>query len=490
MLQKFLAFDLGAESGRGVVGEFDGEKITLSEADRFPTTSDSKTPGSDGIWRWNHKRIVDEILSIIVKTERNAKLSGIAVDTWGVDYGLLDKFGSLIEEPVVYRDASHETAMAKLLSKFPLEELWMETGIQVLPFNTLFQLHALQDRNPTVLDRAETLLFMPDLLASAIVGRSVGRSELTIASTSQMLHPTTHTWNMAFLERLGIPTHFLKPVVEPAFKYGTTPGGSPVWAAAGHDTASAVAAAPVSSVEKWAYLSSGTWSLLGLELQAPELRHEALHSGLSNEIGAGRATTLLKNIMGLWLVQETRRSLARDGQAYSYAELTALAAQAPANGALVDASDSRFLAPLDMPSEIRAAALESGQKPPESVGELVRCCLDSLALAYRRTLSSLESLSGSRYEALHILGGGTQNRLLNQLAADAVGIPVVAGPVEATAIGNILAQLIGSGAVHGWDEARQVVRNSFVPETFLPNPSTAAQWNERDSQFNIKISTV
>ncbi|MDR3708364.1 MAG: rhamnulokinase [Capsulimonadaceae bacterium] len=479
----YLAFDLGAESGRGVTAEFDGNKLSLTEAGRFPTTRDSKDPGPDGVWRWDYRQIVKQIQAILTRIERDQRLSGVAVDTWGVDFGLLDASGTLIEEPVCYRDDSHLVAMNEMLTRIPAEDLWSATGIQLLPFNTLYQLRAAQVRNAPVLEQASRLLFMPDLLASGLLDKPVATSELTIASTSQLLDPTTRTWNRALIERAGLPSHFLQPIVEPGTLYGTTAGGTVVRATAGHDTASAVAATPAEPGKKWAFLSSGTWSLLGVERSKPELSIEAFKLGLSNEIGVLGTTRLLKNIMGLWLVQESRRSLARSGQELSYSELTSLAAAAPDAGPLVDAADRRFLAPADMPSELRNACAQTGQTPPESTGELIRCALDSLALAYRRTLLGLESVLGEKYDVLHIIGGGTQNKLLNQLAADATGVPVVAGPAEATAVGNVLAQMVGRGVLSGYDQARAVCRNSFQPETFLPNPSAHQRWIERDQEF-------
>jgi rhamnulokinase len=294
----------------------------------------------------------------------------------------------------------------------------------------------------------------------------------------------TREWNRALLAQLDIPSHFLSPIVDPAAGYGATGGGTPVFAAAGHDTASAVAAVPAAPGATWAYISSGTWSLVGVERPQPLLTTEALHMKLSNEIGVGRQTRLLKNVMGLWLVQECRRSLARTrGDEYGYEQLTALAEAAPGNGPLVDGADHRFITPDDMPSEIRKACIETGQTPPEDVAALIRCCLDSLALAYRRTLTDLERVLDVRFDVVHIVGGGTKNRLLNQLAANACGIPVVAGPAEATAAGNVLAQMVGCGEVADWSQARQVSLASFQPETFVPDPSALDAWRERDAAF-------
>lgn len=479
MNETYLAFDLGAESGRGVLAAFDGERIALNEAGRFPTTRDSKERGADRVWRWGYRQIVREIEQILLASEAGARLAGVAVDTWGVDFGLLDASDRLIEEPVCYRDDSHAEAMQEILGRLPAEQLWRRTGIQMMPFNTLFQLRAAQRRNPAVLERARKLLFMPDLLAGSIAGAMPAASELTIASTSQMLDPDTRRWNSALLESLSLPAHFLQPIVEAGACYGKTAGGTVVRATAGHDTASAVAASPATPDKPWAFLSSGTWSLLGVERPEPSVTDEAFRLKLSNEIGLQGTTRLLRNIMGLWLVQECRRSLGRSGEASTYEHLAALAAAMPAGGPIVDAADSRFLAPADMPAEIRAACAQSGQTPPADVAGLIRCCLDSLAYAYCRTLEGLESLLGQRFSVLHVVGGGSKNRVLNQLTADACGVVVTAGPAEATATGNVLAQMLGSGALASWDEARQVCRNSFEPEIFLPDQAAHEQWLTR-----------
>ncbi len=483
MPETYLAFDLGAESGRGVLAEFDGGKLTLSEAGRFPTTSDSKEPGPDGVWRWEYERIISELRTILRNAEAAHTLAGVAVDTWGVDFGLVDATGKLIEQPACYRDASHGEAMDEIVGKYGNATIWAATGIQFMPFNTLYQIRAVQKRNPVALDSASTLLFMPDLLASGLMEAALNSSELTIASTSQMLDPRSHTWNTSLLDKLGLPSHFLKPIVNSGTRYGQTPGGTPVFATGGHDTACAVAAVPADDSKTFAYISSGTWSLVGVESLEPALSPEALRMGLSNEIGVRGRTRLLKNVMGLWLVQECRRSLARAGREYSYETLTSFAASAPTGGPIIDATHHRFLAPADMPSEIAAACRETGQPVPADDAGLIRCCLDSLALAYRRTLADLQGLLGIKLDVLHIVGGGTKNALLNQLAADACGIPVVAGPAEATGVGNVLTQMVGKGALANWDDARQVVRNSFQPETFLPSVGSRDAWAYREHAF-------
>ncbi len=467
--QHFLAFDLGAESGRGILGAFDGERLTLEEVGRFATGRGQDDAGPDGVRRWDIGRIGGEIESLLTRAQAQAgTLHGVGVDTWGVDFGLLDAQGRLLEAPVHYRDERHPPAMTEVHSLIPPEEIWAKTGVQFLPFNTLYQLHALQARNPGLLDKAVHLLLMPDLFHHQLTqGRSVA-NERTEASTTQFFNPTTRAWEPSLLTRLGLPSHFLGEIVPAGTRVGETAGGAPVYAPGSHDTASAVAATPAAPGSRWAFLSSGTWSLLGVELPAPNLTAEARRLGFSNEGGVGETVRFLKNIMGLWLVQECRRSLKQaEGRDYSYAELTALAEAAPPGGPLVDATAHRFLAPPDMAGEIRAACAETGQPVPADPGALIRCCLDSLAHAYREALDGLEHLLGAKFDALHIVGGGSQNRLLNQLTADACGIPVIAGPSEATAIGNVLAQLVASGAVSDWAQARALARRSFPTETFI-----------------------
>ncbi len=467
--QNFLALDLGAESGRGILGAFDGERLTLEEVGRFATGRGQDDLGPDGVRRWDIGRIGGEIERLLAQAQTQAgTLHGVGVDTWGVDFGLLDAQGKLLEAPVHYRDERHPIAMAQVHSRLPPEEIWAATGVQFMPFNTLYQLYALQTRSPGLLDRAAHILLMPDLFHHQLTGGRSLVNEMTEASTTQLFNPTTRQWEPSLLTRLGLPSHFLGELVPAGTQVGVTAGGVPVYAPGSHDTASAVAATPARPGTRWAFLSSGTWSLLGVELPVPNLTPEARDLGFSNEFGVGETVRFLKNIMGLWLVQECRRSLKiTEGRDYSYAELAALAEAASPGGPIVDATAYRFLAPPDMAQEVRAACVESNQRAPEDAGALIRCCLDSLAHAYKQALDGLEHLLGTKFDALHIVGGGSQNRLLNQLTADAVGIPVIAGPSEATAIGNVLAQLVASGTVADWAQAREVARRSFPTETFV-----------------------
>ncbi len=396
--KQFLAVDLGAESGRGVLASFDGQKIALRELHRFPTGQGTQDIGADGVRRWEFERIWGEVSRTLTEALALAPdLAGVAVDSWGVDFGLLDGQGRLLDAPTQYRDASHARAMQTVLSTTPAEEIWDGTGIQLLPFNTLYQLKARQERDARVLDQARHLLLIPDLLANRLTeGASVG-VELTNAGTTQCLDTRTQTWNTGLLKRLGLPTHFLGDLVLPGTRLGTTPQGVPVYAVGSHDTASAVAAVPAQTGSRWAFLSSGTWSLLGAETASPQFAPRVRESGFSNEVGVGGTTRLLKNIMGLWLVQECRRALqASDGREYSYPELASLAEAVPPGGPTFDATHQRFLAPADMRQEIADACRETGQAAPQQAGPLIRCCLDSLALAYRESLQGLESILGQK----------------------------------------------------------------------------------------------
>lgn len=475
-MHRFLAIDLGAESGRGILGTLDAGRLSLRELGRFVTNRGEADCGPDGVHRWDWSRIVAEVRALLESAIElsDGRLDGVGVDSWGVDFGLLDEDGRLLEDPVKYRDTSHAVAMEQVHHTLSRDAIWQATGIQFLPFNSLYQLAARNARDPEMLHRAARMMLVPDLLHHELCGSGCG--EMSNASTTQMMDPRTRAWRPDLLEALGLPTHFLPDVVEAGARVGTTPQGVPVYAPATHDTASGVAACPARPGSRWAFLSSGTWSLVGVERGTPELSDTARDLGLSNELGAGGKVTLLTNIMGLWLVQECRRSLLKDtGRDYTYPDLTAMAAAAPAGGPVVDVRSHRFLAPADMPAEIREACRETGQTPPSDIPGLIRCCLDSLAVSYRQVLASLAGIEGRPVEVLHIVGGGSRNRLLNQLTANECGIPVVAGPAEATAVGNVLAQMVGSGAVSGWDEARDIARRSFDVEVFEPGSGSGAE---------------
>ncbi|HEX8464892.1 MAG TPA: rhamnulokinase family protein [Abditibacterium sp.] len=482
----FAAVDLGAESGRVIAGRFDGSQLRLEGVHRF-----ANTPARVGnTLFWDILRLWNDIGDGLSKLGASGEVAGIGVDTWGVDFGLLDARDELLGNPIHYRDARNDGLIDYAASIVPKSEIYARTGLQFLLFNTLFQLLALKKSNSAQLEAARSLLFIPDLLHFWLCGQK--KSEYSIASTSQMLDAKTRFWDESLLRQFDLPTQILCDIVPPgsvlghlredvAARLGLS-SKTPIIAPAAHDTASAIAAVPFERGANSAYLSSGTWSLMGLELSEPLVTPLSEQLGFTNEGGAGNTIRFLKNIAGLWLVQECRRAFLREGTEFSYAELTEMAAKIE-TGAFVEPDAARFAAPLSMPKEIQNYCLETGQSPPATAGEIVRCCLDSLALKYRWTFEKLELLRGQNLDSLHIVGGGTQNRLLTQLTADCIGKPVVCGPIEATAAGNILIQAMARGEIGGSDEIRTVVRNSFEVEVFEPNFAEKPKWDEKFGQF-------
>jgi rhamnulokinase len=387
----------------------------------------------------------------------------------------------------MYRDPQTDGMMAKVFKQVPKDRLFQATGIQFMQLNTIFQLLAMRQSRSSLLESAQTLLFMPDLFHYLFCG--VRKNEQSIASTSQMYDPRKKDWAFPILGELGIPTSLLAPIVpagtilgnllpEVALDCGV--GRVPIITPASHDTASAVAAVPAEG-DDWCYISSGTWSLMGLELDEPVITDQSLAYNYTNEIGVGGTVRFLKNIMGLWLVQECRRQWISQGQEHSYAELTAMAGKSPALGALVDPDHEPFLAPGNMVGKIEKFCTQTRQKPPTTPGGFIRTCLDSLALTYRRTIGGLEDLTGRKINVIHIVGGGTQNELLNQMTADACARPVIAGPVEATAAGNILVQAMAVGAVKSLADARAIVRQSFDVKRY--EPKEAGKWDQAFERY-------
>lgn len=474
----FLAFDLGAESGRAVIGHLDAGRLSLEESHRFANPVGRML----GHLHWNLLAQWEELKIGLRKAGVGRKLAGIGVDTWGVDFGLLDKNGQILGNPYHYRDARTDSIMERAFARVPKEKIFRTTGIQFMQFNSLFQLLAYQQFSPATLAAADRMLLMPDLFNYLFTG--VRSSELSVASTSQMYDPVRKSWAVDLLAAMGLPTHILPPIVhsgtvlgnlrkEVAAECGVEPMA--VIAPGCHDTASAVAAVPAESgTDGWCYISSGTWSLMGVERPAPVITDKTLKYNYTNEVGVGGSIRLLKNIMGLWLIQECRRQWAREGQEHSYAELTKMAADAPAFGAIIDPDHKPFLSPGEMPAKIAEFCKQTDQPAPQSKGQIVRACLESLALTYRRTAENLEDITGQKIATIHIVGGGAQNKLLNQMTADACGRTVVAGPVEATAIGNILVQAMATGDVKSLADARSIIRQSFEVETY--RPTGAARW--------------
>ena len=482
----FLAVDLGASSGRVIAGSWDGARFALRDVHRFPNgpvpMGDSLHTDIEMLWR-------EVCAGFRMYTDRvGASPAGVGVDAWGVDFGLLGRDGKLLGPPYHYRDARTTGMMERAFALVPREEIFRVTGIQFMQINTVFQLLGMGGAKHPHLSEASALLMTPDIFHYWLSGRQV--AEYTIASTSQMLDAGGRGWAMPLLERLGIPAAILPPVTAPGCVLG--PALDPVAAAAGwktpvpviavgsHDTASAVAAVPDLDGRS-AYLSSGTWSLLGVEVPAPVINADSLALNFTNEGGVAGTIRLLKNIMGLWLVQECQRAWEREGKGYGWAELASLAGGAPAFRSLVDPDAADFLAPGDMPGAIRAFCRRTGQPEPDSVGAMVRCALESLALKYRIVLGNLEELCGHRLEVIRVVGGGSRNRLLNRFTADACGRPVAAGPVEATALGNIMIQAVATGALRDLAEGRRAVAASVDRETV--DPGSPGPWEEASARF-------
>ncbi|MCX8052837.1 MAG: rhamnulokinase [Armatimonadetes bacterium] len=473
---KFLAIDFGAESGRALLGVIKENRLILQEVHRFPNGPVNIL----GHIHWDVPRQFADIKQGIklALQETDGEIDGIGVDTWGVDFGLLGEDGELLMLPFHYRDSRTNGIMDKVFRIIPREKIFERTGIQFMQLNTIFQLYAMVDAGSTALKYASTLLMMPDLFNYWLTGEKV--SEFSIATTSMLYDPRQGDWARDMAETLDIPGHIFPKIIQP----GTTVGvlhnsvvedlgggsGIPVVAPGCHDTASAVAAVPAVG-EGHAYLSSGTWSLMGVELREPLINKSSYEKNYTNEGGVCGTFRFLRNIMGLWIVQECRRTWAAAGEEMSYSDLTDLATQAKPFAAIINPDLPIFLAPGDMPTRIRDFCRDTGQPIPSSKGEIVRCVLDSLALRYKATIEELDEMLGRRHDPIHIVGGGTQNKLLSQLTADVTGRSVVAGPVEATASGNVLIQAIGRGFVSSLDEAREIVRNSFELETYEPRPA-------------------
>lgn len=467
---QFLAIDLGAESGRAVLGRLDDGRVDLEEVHRFPNIP-VRLPGG---LHWDVLRIFCEIKTGLKKTaERAADLEGVGVDAWGVDFGLLDRDGNLICNPYHYRDSRTNGVTGKAFARVGREEIYRRTGIQFLPFNTLYQLLAMGDS--PLMEIADRMLMIPDLMNYWMTGEVA--CEYTIATTTQLYDVQSAGWALDLASSMGLRPEILPRIMPPGSQIGSllaevaqeTGLGAdvPVLAVAAHDTASAVVAVPAER-ESFAYISSGTWSLVGLELQSPVISTESLAHNFTNEGGFGGTIRFLKNVMGLWILQECRRKWARAGREYSYGELSELAAATPTSDVFIDPDHPDFLAPGDMPGRVRRYCEATGQRAIKDPGEVSRCILESLALRYRQVLEEAESVTGRPADTVHIVGGGARNALLCQLTADATRRPVLAGPVEATALGNLMVQALARGYVGSLGEIREVIRRSIEVQAYLP----------------------
>lgn len=482
----FLAVDLGASGGRALVGEVGGQRIDLRELHRFPNGPIDLL----GHLHWDALHLHQEILTGLNQYARafDKPLAGISVDTWGVDFGLLDRAGRLLGNPYHYRDKRAEPMPQRLAERISSQELYETTGIQVMPINTLYQLYSMVEAEDPQLEQADALLMMPDLFHYWLTGEAT--CEYTIASTSQMLAARERRWATELLNQLGIPTDMLlepimpgtviSPLREAVAAEVGLPGGAPVIATGGHDTAGAVAGIPDLD-ENSVYISSGTWSLVGVEVSEPVINERARRLNFTNEGGVGGTIRLLKNVAGLWLLQESKRQWAREGRMHTWEEILEQAAQAPPFSSLIDPDAPQFLNPGDMPAAIRAYCRQTDQPEPDALGAVARCCLESLALRYRWVLEALQTLTGRKVDTIRVVGGGSLNQLLNQFTADACGCEVVAGPVEATALGNILMQAVATGQMESISSGRRVVAASVARQTFQPQHVEA--WDEAFTRF-------
>jgi len=470
-----LAVDLGAESGRVVRGEFGDDRLRLYEVARFPT---GMSRIRDHL-RWELDRILVDLGDALGRAAEEGPIESLGVDSWGVDFGLLDGSEKLVELPVTYRDNRTDGVMEGFLQRIPRSSIYERTGIQFLPFNTLYQLAAMAESGDPALKLARHLLLIPDLVHHHLTGERT--TEFTNATTTQCFDPREGAWDHALLEAAGVSPSLMQDVVEPGSVVGTVRpdlgratglGNIPVIAPATHDTASAVAAVPAEG-EDWAFISSGTWSLMGVETRAPVISEAAMLFNFTNEGGIAGTNRMLKNIMGLWIVQRLRDELAPEAD---YRDLPGRALSATPLTSLVHPDDPRFLNPDSMADAMAAFCARTHQRVPTTTEAFLRCALESLALRYRAVSGEIEEVTGRRLRTIHVVGGGSRNRLLNQMTADATGLPVVAGPGESTAAGNLLVQAMSLGILNGHDEGRDLVKRSFPVEVF--EPGEKGPWDE------------
>lgn len=477
----YLACDLGAESGRLILGSLENNRLALEEVHRFPNG-----PVRSGTsLHWDIERLFEELKVGLKKVSaRKLPISSISTDSWGVDYILYDDDGRMMKPVFHYRDSRTAEGVKKVKEKVSWEEIFAETGIQFMPLNTIYQLAA---EPPERLEQASRMLLIGDAFNEYLCG--VGKAEVSLASTTQLYNPITKNWSKKLINALGCPETIFPNIIPSGTKLGklkksianeTGIGEIDVIASCSHDTGAAVAAVPGYG-KNWAYLSSGTWSLMGVEVSSPVITDKCRELNFTNEIGYGYSVRLLKNIIGLWLQQECRREWARQGKEYSYSALAELAEQSKPFVSLINPADPRFIAPDNMPEKIASFCKETGQPVPETPGAFIRCIHESLALLFKRTLMMIEELTGSKIERLYIVGGGSQNKLHCQFTANALQIPVYAGPVEATAAGNILVQAIALGHLPSLESARDVVRNSM--EVRLVEPKDKEIWESAYNRF-------
>ena len=470
MTKRVLAFDFGASSGRAIIGCFDGDKITLEEVHRF--SNDPVSVG--GTVYWDVLRLFYEIKQGIIKAKIAGGFDSIGIDTWGVDFGLIDSEGKLMENPVHYRDARTVGLVDEAFKTMPKEKLYGITGIQFMELNTLFQLISLKKYRPWMLERADKMLFMPDLFGYMLTGKMC--AEYSIASTSQLIDLDKKTWSKEILDAFGIKESVFAPLVQPGTVLGELSkevceecgvDPVPVISVCGHDTQSAITSVPCEDGD-FAFLSSGTWSLFGTELDKPIVNETSMNINITNEGGFDGSTGFLKNIIGLWLIQESRRQWKREGKEYSYADLEKLALAAEPFKCFIDPAAPEFVPHGNIPERVREFCRKTGQYVPETVGEIMRCIYESLAMKYRLTFEKLRECTERDYPVIHVIGGGTKDGLLCQMTANSCDRTVKAGPIEATVMGNVAVQLMSDGSVKNIGQARKIVADSSELKTFEP----------------------
>lgn len=487
MEKRVLAIDFGASSGRAILGTFDGKKITLNEIHRF-----SNDPVSiNGTVYWDVQRLFFEIKQSMLKAKEHGGFDSIGIDTWGVDFGLLREDGTLVENPVHYRDKRNDGMVEKSEKYMSRERLYDITGIQFMDFNTLFQLLSLKENRPYILNEAKTLLFMPDLFDYMLTGEK--NAEYSIATTSQMIDLKTNDWSKEILASFGIDSALLPKIVKTGSKVGVLSdeiceelgiAKADVIAVAGHDTQSAITATPTEE-DDFAFISCGTWSLFGTEVKEPIINEASKKLNVTNEGGYDYTTAFLKNICGLWLIQESRRQWQREGTLYSYAELEREALSSEPFKCFIDPDAPEFAPMGNIPERVREYCKKTNQYVPESVGEIMRCIYESLALKYRLTLEGIEECTGKKYNKLHVMGGGTKDTLLLKMTADSCNIPVLGGPVEATALGNVALQLMSSGIIPDIKAARKIIADGEQLKTYIPENREI--WEQAYSRFKAVI---
>lgn len=483
MTKRVLAFDFGASSGRAIIGCFDGDKITLEEVHRF--SNDPVSVG--GTVYWDVLRLFYEIKQGIIKAKIAGGFDSIGIDTWGVDFGLIDSEGKLMENPVHYRDARTAGLVDEAFKTMPKEKLYGITGIQFMELNTLFQLISLKKYRPWMLERADKMLFMPDLFGYMLTGKMC--AEYSIASTSQLIDLDKRTWSKEILDAFGIKESVFAPLVQPGTVLGELSkeiceecgvDPVPVISVCGHDTQSAITSVPCEDGD-FAFLSSGTWSLFGTELDKPIVNETSMNINITNEGGFDGSTGFLKNIIGLWLIQESRRQWKREGKEYSYADLEKLALAAEPFKCFIDPDAPEFVPHGNIPERVREFCRKTGQYVPETVGEIMRCIYESLAMKYRLTFEKLRECTERDYPVIHVIGGGTKDGLLCQMTANSCDRTVKAGPIEATVMGNVAVQLMSNGSVENIGQARKIVADSSELKTFEPKDTD--KWAEAYEDF-------